>query len=110
MRMCACASASITPQSRAQSRKACTFRSLCLRERTPKECLCALEPPPRVLSRLVAAQAAYDEQRRRVEGQEKARELAVAREQEAAYLERVRAAGEHTPPQHFGRPKVQWFY
>ena len=57
-----------------------------------------------------AVQAAYDEQRRRVEGQEKARELELAREQEAAYLERVRAAGEHTPPAHFGRPKVQWFY
>ena len=30
--------------------------------------------------------------------------------QEAAYQARVAAAGKHTPPAHFGRPKVQWFY
>lgn len=55
-------------------------------------------------------QVAYNEQKARLEAQGKRGELALANDQEAAYQARVAAAGAHTPPSHFGRPKVQWFY
>jgi hypothetical protein len=55
-------------------------------------------------------QVAYNEERERLEKLEKMRELQVADDQEALYQARVAAAGAHTPPAHFGRPKVQWFY
>ena len=59
---------------------------------------------------MVRAQVAYNEQKARLEAQDKVAALALADDQEAAYQARVAAAGAHTPPAHFGRPKVQWFY
>ena len=53
---------------------------------------------------------AYEEERRRLEAQDKYAELARAQRQEEAYQARVAAAAKHEPPSRFGRPKVQWFY
>lgn len=61
-------------------------------------------------SHLMSAQMAYNAEAQRVAQQAKLQERGVANAQEAAYQARVSAAAQHTPPAHFGRPKVQWFY
>ena len=57
-----------------------------------------------------AVQMAYNAEKERVAQQAKQQDRHIANAQEAAYQARVAAAAQHTPPGHFGRPKVQWFY